>query len=84
MKTKITKESLLKFGMVETNDPAIKLSKVLVNDGEVEMRLQLTWHRNSDEFTLYIDDYGLLYINATCIEDLEAIERLVSSFESFY
>lgn len=85
MKTEITKESLEKFGMViDPDSPISPAKKVFVeNDGDAKLTLAVTRYRNCDEFAIVIDGVGQIYLNINSIEDLEAVEKLISTFDSF-
>lgn len=82
MKTPITKESLLKFGMTLTEDPVIPMSKI-ITEGDEEVSIAVTRYFNCDQLALVINGVGQLLLDVKSIEDLEAIERLAPKFDSF-
>jgi len=82
MKTEITKESLLKFGMRETLEPIVPMEKFLTN-GDEEVSIAVTCYFNVDQIALVITGVGQLLLNVESIEDLEVIERLAPKFDSF-
>jgi hypothetical protein len=83
MKTPITKESLLKFGMIETLDPGMPMSKVIMTEGDEEICLAVTQYFNADNISIVIKGVGQILLAIECIEDLEAIERMMPVFDSF-
>lgn len=82
MKTPITKESLLKFGMVLTDDPVSPMSKTITK-GDEEISLSVTRYFNVDNIAIVINGVGQIILAVECIEDLEAIERMTPIFDSF-
>lgn len=83
MKTDITKESLEKYGMKLTGNPAVPMLKVLGNGSAGEITIGVSRYRNADEFTLSFPE-GMFYLNIECIEDLEKLESMVQSYEPNY
>lgn len=83
MKTEITKESLEKFGMKLTNDPAVPMLKVLGDGNAGAITIAVSRYRNADELTIGTGD-GIFYLNIECIEDLEKLESMIASYESNY
>lgn len=89
MKTLITKESLLKYGMKEvTGDEKllIPMKKVLSKSDEdgTEMGICVTNLRNRNELCLLLPDGGCLYLWVKTIEELEAFEKCILSYEPNY
>jgi hypothetical protein len=83
MKTEITKESLEKFGMKLTGDPAVPMLKFLGVGSAGTLTLGVSRYRNADEFTLSFPE-GMFYLNISCIEDLEKFESMLQSYEPNY
>lgn len=83
MKTELTKESLLKFGMILTDDPVSPMSKKLETGGDAEVHLSVTRYFNCDQLALVIYGVGQILLDVKCIEDLEYIEKLAPKFDSF-
>jgi hypothetical protein len=93
MKTKITKDSLLKFGMIDTGDCFDLLEKDLISDKWKEenpeeaenaiLSLVITNERNSAELGLRTAD-GIIFLAIDSIEDLEIFEKAIGSYSSNY
>lgn len=82
MKSTITKEQLLEWGMINTIDPSTPLKKVLGESEEIgELSIILTLHRNVQEFAISLPDGAMLMLNPLTIEDLKKIEEMLMSYE---
>ncbi len=97
MKTPITKESLIEFGMVVTNeeDPLrfiYPLEKVLTSENDpdnedavLKMSLVITNERNSSELALILPSGDTLFLGGIeSIEELKIFEKAITSFEPVY
>ncbi len=100
--TEITKDSLLAYGMKETEGdeallfPLKKIISVGANDDsdeddeenyqddEGELAICLTQMRNAPELCLMMPDGACLYLSIGNIEELEAFEKCVESWEANY
>lgn len=84
MKSTITKEQLLKWGMVITEDPVVPMKKVIGKSESDElgsMSIAVTMYTNTPIFSIILPDGGTLHLNPACIEDLKKIEELIVSYE---
>jgi hypothetical protein len=92
METIITKESLLNFGMIETDESeriffpmkkvlSIKSENEEYEEDEPEISIAITRMRNEEEFVLILPD-GMVFINPEFIEDLEAFEKMILEYQS--
>lgn len=85
MKSPITKEQLLEWGMIETDDAVYPLKKLLGHNHEVgELSIVLTLERNSEEFAIILPDGASLVLNPLTIDDLKKIEELIYSYEPIW
>lgn len=90
----ITKENLINhFGMVETEgDEQIifPLKKVIsipnedAEEDEGELAICITRMRNQAELCLSMPDGSVLYLAPQSIEDLQAFERCIESYEPVF
>lgn len=91
---KITKESLIAFGMKETEGDEkllFPMKKVIsipnedaVEDEEQgELAICVTQMRNKSELCFMMPD-GCIYLSVQSIEDLEAFERCIGTYEPHY
>ena len=82
MKSPITKEQLIEWGMIETSDPIYPLEKILGESGEVgRLAIVLTLEKNSQNFAIKLPDGATLFINPLTIDDLKKLEELIYSYE---
>jgi hypothetical protein len=82
MKSTITKEQLLEWGMNHTTDPTTLLKKVLGESKEVgELAIILTIHNNVQAFAIALPDGAMLILNPLTIDDLKKIEEMLMSYE---
>ncbi len=84
----ITKENLLKYGMVENtggDSTIFPLIKTIGKDDEVgELSIAITRMRNSPELCLLLPDGATLYLNIKTIDELEAFEKCIAEYEPNY
>lgn len=89
MRTPITKESLIAYGMQETGDPVVPLKKIISvdeddvpnDDDQPHMAICVSRYRNADELTLSLPNAGLLYLNIGSIEELKTFEETIQMWE---
>lgn len=84
MKTEITKDSLLAFGMAMTGDPVHPMSKTLGESEEGKLSIAVTRMYNIDQIALFMPDGGALYLGPASIEDLQAFEKMILHYEPNY
>ncbi len=90
----ITKENLINhFGMVETQGDEklmFPLKKVIsvpnedAEEDEGELAICVTTMRNKSELCLSMPDGSVLYLAPQSIEDLQAFERCIESYEPVF
>mgnify|MGYP003435836453 FL=1 len=93
----ITKESLLEYGMIETKGdesllfPMKKVISVknhldeeMEEDEDGELAICITRLRNQVELCLSMPDGSILYLAPKSIEDLQAFERCIESYEPVF
>lgn len=78
------KEDLELFGMVNTYDQIVPLSKTIgfSADGS-KIAIVLTRERNTPEIALSTPD-GMLFLNVKTVADLKVFEQFISGYESNY
>lgn len=82
MKSKITKEQLIEWGMVETDHPAMPMKKVLGRNKEIgEFSIGLSLHTNTEMFVINLPDGAMIILNPLTIEDLKKMEELIYGYE---
>lgn len=88
----ITKENLIGFGMIQTEGdeklmfPMKKVISIPNEDDEDkgELAICLTRLRNQTELCLSMPDGNVLYLAPESIEDLQAFEKCIESYEPVY
>jgi len=83
----ITKDQLLEFGMVMTDNPAVPMKKVIgqSNTDELsDMLIAVTMYTNSPILAIILPDGGMLTLNPKTIKDLKKIEELIMTFEPVF
>jgi hypothetical protein len=85
---KITKETLLEFGMTITEAPLnliIPMEKVLYQNAEGgKLAICVTNFRNASELCLMVPGGHCIYINPKSIEDLKTFEQCLGAWEPNY
>ena len=89
MKTSgISKETLLKNGWIEQDDPLIPFIKKIENrnpinddDEETGLNFVVHLHTNYPVFALLLPDGGFINFNISDYNDIENIERLVDYYD---
>jgi guanylate kinase len=87
MKTAITKESLLEFGMIQKDSPIYPLEKVISvddNPNEGHISICVTHVRNTSELCLMMPDGACIYIGPESIEELKVFEKCILAWEPNY
>ena len=90
MENKITKENLIKFGMIETTDDSkflYPIGKELFEDSsESSLMLVITRERNIEEFALLLPDGGgTLFLGGIAnMDQLKAFQDAITSWEPKY
>jgi hypothetical protein len=82
--TPITKESLIAFGMKATENPAVSLEKVLAEGEDGRLSIAVTHYRNVPEISLVMPGGHMLYIGVSSIDELQAFEKCILSYEPNY
>lgn len=87
--TEITNEALIAAGWKETGDGVSPLRKVLSDleendpdDGEIALNVH--WMYNVPMIALSLPDGALLNINVESMEQLEAFEKMIHSYDPPY
>jgi hypothetical protein len=80
MKT-ITKESLLEFGMVETDSPIFPMRKEILSEMGFRVYVCVSTLRNANELCILMSSTQILYINPVSIEELEIITKSIIAYE---
>lgn len=86
----ITKEELIKFGMVESDDPVHPMKKIISiqgdneDDEEGEISLAITRMRNVPELCLHLPDGATVYLAISSIKQLKDFEKCIGSWEPSY
>jgi len=87
-KMKITKESLIKYGMKETGNIACPLEKVISVEPDEDggyLAISLTlYYSGSMQLTLMMPGGAAIYLNIRSIEELEAFEKCIAVYEPNY
>lgn len=84
---KITKESLIKFGMIEQQGdekiifPLKKVISIPNEDEEGEIAICVTTLRNAHELCLVLPDGAIIYLAPDNIEHLKKFEMCIASYE---
>ncbi|MGK0174056.1 MAG: hypothetical protein ACI9AT_000419 [Ulvibacter sp.] len=84
VKTLITSDSLKDFGMkLTTEDPIFPMRKTIsIGDKEDgEIMIAITKMRNKPELCLSLPDGAIIYLNIQTIEELEAFEKCIESWD---
>ncbi len=83
METPITKESLLIYGMKPDHTGFFTLSKTIADaNGDLDkMAIAVDHSRNVAQLCLALPDGSTLYLNVKSIEELQAFENCIQSYE---
>lgn len=84
MKTSITKEQLIEFGMIPSIDRVIPYEKVIGEGEDGKLAICVTLERNIQEIALFMPDGAVLYLCPVSIEHLKMFESCIGSWSPAY
>jgi hypothetical protein len=85
----LTKQDLIKFGMIETTGdekiifPMKKVISIAEDNEDGELAICVTMENNVPELVLATPE-GKLYLNIATLEELQAFERFIDGWEPNY